>query len=89
MCPIQISHQENELDQLQKAAVLLKNQLQTLNSVGSPAGKAETFKDSGKPGGQSSDPHQSLMGELSALNQDSEVSQLKTFLSKLFIKPNI
>ncbi|KAM3175170.1 hypothetical protein ACTXT7_009044 [Hymenolepis weldensis] len=72
MCPIRISQQENELDQLQKAAVLLKNQLQTLNSVGSPAGKAETSEDSGKPGGQSSDPHQSLMGELSALNQDSE-----------------
>ncbi|VUZ48939.1 unnamed protein product [Hymenolepis diminuta] len=67
-----ISHQENELDQLQKAAVLLKNQLQTLNSVGSSTGKAETFKDSGKPDGQSSGPHQSLMGELSALNQDSE-----------------
>nr|CDS28550.1 bicaudal d protein [Hymenolepis microstoma] len=70
-----ISHQENELEQLQKATALLKNHLQTLNSAASPARNEGTSKDSGKPGGQYSDPHQSLMGELSGLNQDSEEDQ--------------
>ncbi|VDO01460.1 unnamed protein product [Rodentolepis nana] len=70
-----ISHQESELEQLQKATALLKNHLQTLNSAASPALNEGTSNDSGKSGGQYSNPHQSLMGELSALNQDSEEDQ--------------
>ncbi|EUB55171.1 Coiled-coil domain-containing protein 64A [Echinococcus granulosus] len=66
-----ITCQDNELAQLQQAAVLLKDQLQTLNLVASPSRKASTSASAVKLSGQSSNPHQSLMGELSAANADN------------------
>ncbi|VDK39174.1 unnamed protein product [Taenia asiatica] len=66
-----ITCQDNELAQLQEAAALLKDQLQTLNSVASPSRKATVSTGAEKVSGQTSTPHQSLMGELSAANANN------------------
>ncbi|KAL5108402.1 BICD family-like cargo adapter 1 [Taenia crassiceps] len=66
-----ITCQDNELAQLQEAAALLKDQIQTLNSAASPSRKATSSAIAEKIGGQTSTPHQSLMGELSAANSNN------------------
>ncbi|VDM32952.1 unnamed protein product [Hydatigera taeniaeformis] len=68
---IVITCQDNELAQLQEAAALLRDQLQTLNSAASPSRKAIASIETEKYSGQNSNPHQSLMGELSAANANN------------------
>nr|VZI40248.1 unnamed protein product [Spirometra erinaceieuropaei] len=64
-----LSHQDNELAQLQEAAAVLKDQLETLGSRSSPRHHQKSLQGEGDtvlPGpSRYSQPHQSLLGELS------------------------
>ncbi|BHF71352.1 hypothetical protein SprV_0401441000 [Sparganum proliferum] len=69
-----LSHQDNELAQLQEAAAVLKDQLETLGSRSSPRHHQKSLQGEGDTGegaallpgpSRYSQPHQSLLGELS------------------------